>query len=219
MTLSLIGSAGMARFARGAILDVRAQPFVRAARIDVVPSSLVICSKARSARSVWPASEMTISVPTTRRLLLRSNCNSMTSLPTTICSSIAWLVVLISTEKVPSMSTAPPGTFTSIVACRRPARPRSLTRKTPEPSVTEMIGSPAEPSSRLTSLSATVMTDAPSASMPCSKATLPRRVWPAIVRAIVTETVPSSSTRTSRDRKSTRLNSSHSSVSRMPSSA
>jgi peptide/nickel transport system permease protein len=32
VTLAVIGSAGMARFARGAVLDVRGQPFVRAAR-------------------------------------------------------------------------------------------------------------------------------------------------------------------------------------------
>lgn len=32
VTLGIIGSAGLARFARGAVLDVRGQPFVRAAR-------------------------------------------------------------------------------------------------------------------------------------------------------------------------------------------
>ena len=55
------------------------EPLVTAARMAVVPSAWVICSKAKSAISVWPATDRVTSRPVTRRALLWSMTSSMTS--------------------------------------------------------------------------------------------------------------------------------------------
>ena len=155
-------------------------PLVTATRIDFTPSASMTCSKAKSAVSVWPATASETLVPTTRTAFARSMVSVTISSPITKTCSTGWLVVLTSMPNVPVKTKPSPGTATSTVPARRPAKPAGFTTKRPSPFVSVAIGSSAAPRLNETLVRATVTSEVPSVLVLCSKAKFPLKLWPAI---------------------------------------
>ena len=133
------------------------------------------CSNPKLPLSVTPAMPMLTPTPVARTYGPATRSSVLVTPSSTTDSSTAAPVLLISTPNVPL--TATPGTVTSTVACKVPAKPVGRTTKKPEPLETMTGPKPNEISERatLTMVSARAL-------VVCSKTNLPASSMPAIVR-------------------------------------